>query len=131
MHFQGQAVKVTMDRNLYKRMNSFCTLNNEMIRKWVTKDNERKEMIIEEITLFCRRNDRRIPILNHLYEFPKTITCDCVNDKMEMMLEEDQASHITYEEYWEYARGLLPKVTVNVFVYVYVCICTFYIDALM
>ena len=102
-----------------------------MIRKWVTKDNERKEMIIEEITLFCRRNDRRIPILNHLYEFPKTITCDCVHNKMKMTYEEDEESYIIDEE-WEYARGIcLPKVSVNVSIYVCVCICTFYIDALM
>ena len=108
---QGQGVNVTMDRKLYNKVNTFCILNSEVMRKWVAKYNDRKVMINEELSLFLRTNGLRPPIPSHLRDFPKTITCDWVHEEIEKMSNKDQECQITKEE-WEFARGCLHKVSV-------------------
>ena len=120
---QGQGTRVTMDRKLHKKINTFCILNSEVMRKWVAKYNETKAMVTKELSLFRRTNGRRAPIPSRLRDFPKTITCDWVHDEMERIPEEEKQRHITNEE-WEYARGCLHKVSIfiKVFTPFFMCI---------
>ena len=99
-------MKVTMDRKLHKKINTFCILNSEVMRKWVAKYNERKALVTKELSLFRRTNGYRAPIPNCLRDFPTTITCDRVHNEIERIPEEEQQRHITNEE-WEFARGCL------------------------
>lgn len=108
---QGKGRVSIMKRSMMNKVNAFCIISLDIMKKWVDRYTLAKQRRVEERESFIRDHRRgrarKVPLPSHLSLLPKNPTNEWLYS--EMVKASNEGEEITLEE-WEYARGCLPKV---------------------